>query len=93
MTNEMLGCIIILAAVGDMLLLMVLCSMPSGSISKVLPKEPDVPTPVSDHLTEFARQEKYIDEWVAEHRERAASPEDEQHQRWEGLQYYNRTKR
>lgn len=62
------------------------------------PHEPAPPpaaseVPVSDHLTEFARQEKYIDEYVAEHFERATSPEDEQHQRWEAQKHYNRTKR
>jgi hypothetical protein len=48
---------------------------------------------VVDTETEYVMQERYIDDWVAEHCKETHDPAEKQHQRWEGLKHYNRTKR
>lgn len=47
----------------------------------------------SEHHAEVERQERFIDDWVVRFCDRAKTPEEAQHQRWEGLRHYNRSKR
>lgn len=59
-----------------------------------LPLAPIEGDGIVDTESEYVIQERYIDDWVAEHCEPTHDATQIQHNRWEGLRHYkNRTKR